>query len=331
MISQMRRCLARDWPGIVAVITSFACARAPEAAQSPPVTRADQRTAIDSLIAIVRREYVDSVVAVALADSLVRAQRAGSFANMTRDTLARALTSRLYSWSRDKHLAVRFEPAPAGVAPRPEADRAAAVRRTNAGVQHVEVLPGNVGYLNLTAFFRRREAEETLASAMRTLRDTDALIIDMRNNGGGSPETVALLLSYLVPGAKQPLFTIVHRKGQQQRYTSDSPLPAHHRSGRRLAVLTSARTFSGGEGFAYLVQDLGIGVVVGEVTAGAANPGQSIRLNDLLVATIPNGKVVSANRRANWEGTGVIPDHRVPADSAYERAYALVCARACNR
>ena len=314
------------------VIALLACATAAEsAAQSDGTARADQRRAIDSLIAVVRREYVDSAVAFSLADSLVQAQRVGTFANLTGESLARALTTYLYARSHDKHIGVRFEPARSASAPRPESDRAATVRRMNAGVQRVEILPGNVGYLDLTAFFRLAEAKETLASAMRTLRDTEALIIDVRNNGGGSPETVALLLSYLVPNAKQPLFTIEYRDGTRQQYVAANPLPRDHKKGRRLAVLTSQRTFSGGEGFAYLVQDLGIGEVIGEVTAGAANPGQSYRLSDELVANIPNGKVVSANRRANWEGTGVIPNQRVQADSAYARAYRLVCVRACNR
>jgi retinol-binding protein 3 len=314
------------------VIALFACATAGKsAAQSDGIARTDQRAAIDSLIAVVRREYVDSAVAFALADSLMHAQRDGAFANLTGESLARALTSHLYNQSHDKHIGVRFEPVRPASAPRPEADRAATVRRMNAGVRRVEVLPGNVGYLDLTAFFRPAEARETLASAMRTLRDTDALIIDVRNNGGGSPETVALLLSYLVPKAKQPLFTIQYRNGTRRQYVADDPLPRHNKRGRRLAVLTSQRTFSGGEGFAYLVQDLGIGEVIGEVTAGAANPGQSFRLSDDLVANIPNGKVASANRRANWEGTGVMPNHRVQADSAYALAYRLVCIRACNR
>ena len=316
-----------------AMVALFACATTAEStAQSEGTARANLSAAIDSLIGVVRREYVDSTVAFAMAESLVRAQRDGVFANLTGESLARALTNHLYVLSHDRHIGVRFEPAaPASKRP-PEAERrAASVRQMNAGVRGADILPGNVGYLNLTAFFRRAEAEKTLAAAMRTLRDTDALIIDMRNNGGGSPETVALLLSYLVPKAKQPLFTIEYRNGTRQEYVADNPLPRHHKSGRRLAVLTSQRTFSGGEGFAYLVQDLGLGVVVGEVTAGAANPGQSHRLNDELVANIPNAKVTSANRRANWEGTGVIPDHRVQADSAYSLAYQLVCVRACNR
>ena len=316
--------------GLGVAIALFACATAAESAAQSQRT-AGTAAAIDSLIAIVRREYMDSAVAFSLAESLAQAQRDGTFANLSGESLARALTNHLYQKSQDKHIGVRFEPAALASTRPPEAERrAATVRQMNAGVQRVEVLPGNVGYLNLTAFFRPAEAKETLAAAMRTLRDTDALIIDLRNNGGGSPETVALLLSYLVPRAKQPLFTIQYRDGRREQYASRSPLPAYHKSGRRLAVLTSQRTFSGGEGFAYLVQDLGIGEVIGEVTAGAANPGQSHRLNDELVANIPNGKVVSANRRGNWEGTGVIPNHRVPADSAHAVAHRLVCARACR-
>src|SRR5258708_15641373 len=145
----------------------------------------------------------------------------------------------------------------------------------------------------------------------------DALILDLRGNGGGSPETVALVASYLFDTLELPLFEIVPRSadGGQTYRTEAGSLP--DRDGRRpLYTLTSERTFSGGEGLAFILQERKRAEVVGETTAGAANPGRPYPLNARFAATVPNGKVQSAIRRANWEGTGVTPDVKTPATDA---------------
>jgi C-terminal processing protease CtpA/Prc len=86
-------------------------------------------------------------------------------------------------------------------------------------------------------------------------------------------------------------------------------------------VLTSSKTFSGGEGLAYILQEHRRAEIIGEITAGAANPGRTYRLNALFEVTVPNGKVVTSVRRSNWEGTGVTPDVIVPAGDALRVAH----------
>ena len=86
-------------------------------------------------------------------------------------------------------------------------------------------------------------------------------------------------------------------------------------------MLTSAKTFSGGEGLAFLLQELKRAVVIGEVTAGAANPGRPYPAGELFEITVPNGRVLSTIRRANWEGHGVTPDISVPAADAFRVAH----------
>ncbi len=181
------------------------------------------------------------------------------------------------------------------------------------GIQRVEILPGNIGYVNITWFYRPNEARQAISAAMQMLRNADALILDLRGNGGGSPETVALVASYLFDTLELPLFEIVPRSadGGQTYRTEAGSLP--DRDGRRpLYTLTSERTFSGGEGLAFILQERKRAEVVGETTAGAANPGRPYPLNARFAATVPNGKVQSAIRRANWEGTGVTPDVKTP-------------------
>src|SRR5207249_12047735 len=102
----------------------------------------------------------------------------------------------LFAFTRAKHLAVACLPARASVPATltgPEESRETAARRSNFGVQRVEILAGNVGYLNITSFYRPAEARDAVSGAMRMLRHADALILDLRANGGGSPDTVALV------------------------------------------------------------------------------------------------------------------------------------------
>lgn len=194
-------------------------------------------------------------------------------------------------------------------------------RRTNFGVQRVEVLAGNVGYLNLTWFYRLEEAREVISSAMQLLESADALILDMRENSGGSPETVALLASYLFDAPGLPLFEIVPRSGSGDQYNTLEPGVPERNGTRPVYVLTSRRTFSAGEGFAFILQERRRIAVVGEPTLGAANPGRSYPVSPRLEVMVPNSQVRTAMTGRNWEGVGVMPDMAVPAGDALRRAH----------
>lgn len=278
------------------------------------------RTAVGDIAAMVEREYMDAATGARLANALRRRLDEGQYAAATSpETLAAEVNRDLLSESQDKHLAVTVR---SFVEPASDAgSRADAVRRTNGGVQKVEILPGNVGYLNLTAFWRIEEARDAITDAMRLLRRADALILDMRQNGGGSPETVAFVAGFLFDDPGLPLFDIVARFGERTTYATPAPgLP--ERDGRRpVYVLTAARTFSGGEGLAYLLQERGRAEGVGERTAGAANAAGPHRVNAWLEVTVPNSRVETAITRSNWEGRGVAPEVAVVASEALRTAH----------
>jgi CubicO group peptidase (beta-lactamase class C family) len=279
------------------------------------------------LAATVSREYMDPIVAEHVAVVLRRRLAEGQYLNLTiPDVLAARLTYDLLLESRDKHLRVAVVSA-SDTPPAATANaRQDQVVRTNAGVQRVEILAGNVGYLNLTAFRRAEEARETIADAMRLLHRADALIIDLRQNGGGSPDTVALTAGYVFDEPALPLFQIFPRAGDPVAYATPAEPPAVRDGRRPVYVLTSSRTFSAGEGFAFLVQERGRAEVIGERTGGAANPGRSYRVHEFEV-TIPNGRVRSAISGGNWEGRGVLPDTEVAAADALTVAHARALKR----
>lgn len=280
---------------------------------------------INSLAAVVRREYLDADTAARVDTSLRQSLSQGRYASVrTLEALAALLTRDLFALTNDKHLAVALVPDKAN----PEESREAGGQRSNFGVQRVEILSGNVGYLNITAFYRPGEARAVISAAMRMLTNADALVVDLRGNKGGSVETVALVASYFFDTPGLPLFEVVPRSGKgARRFRAESgPLP--ERNGRRpVFVLTDERTFSGGEALAFILQEQHRAEVVGETTAGAANPGRPYPLNARLEVTVPNGRIQGAISSRNWEGGGVVPDVRASSSEAPRIAHARALRR----
>ena len=288
------------------------------------------KSTVESAADLIHREYFDPDLAAKLGAALRQWLAEDRYANLkTPEALASALTSDLDSFSHDKHLAVTVIPSNAdpahggGAYGGPGASkqsRAEAVRVSNAGVQRVEILSGNVGYLNVTSFVRPAEEAGAIAGAMHMLRNADAAILDMRDNSGGSPDTAALLASYFFDAPKLPLFEIVPRSGNIERYATETV--ADQNGKRPLYVLTSAHTWSAGEGVAFILQERHRAEIVGETTVGAANPGKPYPINTTFSITIPNSRVRSTVRGTNWEGVGVVPDTAVPASDALRVAQA---------
>ena len=276
-------------------------------------------TAVRAVADVFAREYFDAALGKTVAEEIERRLDGGRYANANVPAaLAQRLTTDFYELTKDKHIAVAL------ATPRAANSGGGGGRRnvpTTAGFRRTELIAGNIGVLDLAFFMRPIEHRDALAAAMQVLQPADALIVDMRANGGGSPETVALFISYLIEGTAQPLFEIVHRDGSKEIYRTPEEAPATPNARRPIYVLTSAKTFSAGEGLPFLLQELKRAIVIGEVTAGAANPGRAYPAGELLEITVPNGQVLSSIGRANWEGRGVTPDIIVPAAEAFGVAH----------
>ena len=245
---------------------------------------------------------------------------------------AAKLTEDLQAVNRDKHLKVWFSPE---VIPVPGANAAPtaeqkenykkSLSRANHGFARVEHLPGNIGYIDLRSFLDPELGAETVAAAMNFVANTDALIFDLRQNGGGDPAMVALIISYLFGDKPVHLHSIYVRvrNTTEEYWTKPNAVIGKRYDGKDIYVLTSNDTISGGEEFAYDLKNLKRATIVGETTAGAANPGRVFRLSDHFSAFIARGHVTNAISKTNWEGTGVDPDVKVPNELALKTAHAL--------
>lgn len=295
------------------------------------IDAATRAKVIDAAIASLHKLYVFPEVAKQIEAAIRKQVAAKKYDALTSGiAFAEALTQDLQAVSHDKHMRMQFSPDPIpdrkpDAAPTPaEQDRFRhQMKFWNGGFQKVERLDGNIGYVRLDAFAPVSEAAARMAAAMTFVADTDALIIDLRWNGGGDPATVALLVSYLYDTEDaQHVNDIYWRPDNSTRQFWTSPDVSGRRFPKKpVYVLTSKRTFSGAEEFAYDVQSLKRGTLVGETTGGGAHPGGPEKLHAHFSLNIPRGRAINPITKTNWEGVGVKPGVEVASDKALDVAY----------
>ena len=239
------------------------------------------------------------------------------------EVFARALTDHLQDVSHDKHLRVlNANGGGANFATRldPEMNRLLSAKR-NYGFEKIERLSGNIGYLDLRGFEDPSAARDTVTAAMTFLTNTDALIFDLRQNGGGSPQMVALISSYLFDKPVH-LNSIYDRPSNSTReFWTQAEVPGKHYGDKPVFVLTSKRTFSAAEEFTYNLKNLKRATIIGETTGGGAHPVSPRRLGTQFIITVPMARSINPITKTNWEGTGVTPDIAVNAEQALKVAH----------
>jgi hypothetical protein len=280
--------------------------------------------AVDRAGGLVAERYVFEDVAHQVQGVLA----AGRYPADDLPALADQVTRDLQSVNGDRHLRLRHhaEPIPEqwdDAAQDAEFARAAATHL--GGVARVDRLEGNVAHLALAPVLYPVElVGATLTAALQLVAGADALLLDLRDNRGGDPRTVALICGYLL-AEDSLLVTMQHRDPAETRQSwSPAYVPGPRFGGTKpLYVLVSSITFSGAEELAYDLQQLRRSPVVGERTRGGAHPCESFRVHPHLELTVPIARAVGATTGTNWEGTGVTPDIEVPAPEALPTAHRL--------
>jgi len=316
---------------LVVCLAPFGNAFAQEGPRTAKIDAAGRHAVIASLVKQLHSQYVFPDVAKSVGDALLAKDAAGGY-TAAADTaaFAEALSTDLRTLGQDRHFRVHFAP---GVDPRPASEKPsteqlAAMReemaRFSYGIQRVERLEGNVGYLELRGFGPTDIVAGAYTSAMTLLSGTDALILDLRRNNGGEPESVAYLLSHFFAASDPRHLNDIYARPEDttRQYWTLPTVGVHY--DKPVYVLTSPRTFSGGEECAYDFQTQGRGTLVGETTGGGANPGDDVALGRGFVAFIPNGRAINPITKTNWEHVGVKPDIAVPAADALKTAHAAI-------
>jgi retinol-binding protein 3 len=322
----------------LAAFTLATPARAQFAPGSPddPDTPIDARTkaaVIESLAVAVRDLYVFPDQGAALAKVLRQRHARHEYDRISSsEEFADSLLAHMQATTHDRHMRVHYRYEPLPVRP-PDEERAPTEeerrrqlegeRLRNFGFERVQRLAGNVGYLDLRFFSGLPEAHATAIAAMNFLANSDAIIIDLRRNGGGDPKLLQTVITYFVaPGDRLHINDFYLRDGDRtEQFWSAAQVPGPRLNGKPLAVLVSGNTGSCAEEFAYDVQTHRLGTLYGATTAGAANPGGMVRLSEHLAAFIATGRAVNPVTKTNWEGVGVKPDVAVPPEDALREAH----------
>lgn len=311
---------------LVAVL--FCCTLA--TAQEDALTAEYKQAAIERLNQLMNDRYVFPDVAKATEAHLLEQWEAGHFDQFTEDeSFAEALTESVQSINKDKHMRIWANPVYEAPPNTPEhrieeqlarMDRS---RRGNYGFSSVQVLEGNVGYLDLRGFAGLENGKAHADAAMKLLGRTDAVIFDLRKNGGGSPRMVQYLCSFFFD-EKVHLNSLYWRQGDEtEEFWTLDEVGGNRMPDVPLFIITSGRTFSGAEEFSYNMQTRERATLIGETTGGGANPGGSVSINENLRVFIPVGRAINPVTKTNWEGVGVVPEVKVEQEAAYDKALAL--------
>lgn len=291
----------------------------PDRAQSVPFDQTTVRKVIGGIAVELREAYVFPDTGAQAADALVKALDANAYADVTDPAqFARQLTEQLQAITKDSHMRVIFgSPFRNQSPPATPQDAGFAVKR----------LDGNIGYIHLARFVPPELFNPAANGAMRDLSDTAALIIDMRDNGGGHPASVAYLVSFFLdPDKPTHINDLIWRDRGTSTFRTESfwssPTPVSY-LGKPIYVLVGPKTYSAGEEFAYDMQVLKRATVVGEKTRGGANPGGLNDLGSDLFVVVPTGRAENPVTRSNWGGTGVRPDILAALEATQQTAVAL--------
>lgn len=310
---------------LLSVVPQAAVAASPASVGSTEVTKV-----INASIDHLRTGYVFPEKVPIIEKKLRASLAAGRYDSILPEAFADRVTEDLRAAVHDKHLGLTYSASPLPLSDTADDSAARAamqarMARRNFGFASAAVAPGNVGVLKITGFAPPAMAGATLAAAMNFLRNTDGLVLDLTGNGGGNGETVALLLSYFVP-PRTHLNDLFDRKTEsiKQMWSSGYVSGGPYDAGKPLVVAVDADTISAGEEVAYDLKTLKRATIVGEQTAGGANPGQDERIDDHFELFVPSGRAINPVTHTNWEGIGVSPDVRVKGTLAVERAAQLI-------
>lgn len=301
-----------------------------------PMTAAEQKQVIDKAFVLLKANYIFPGKVKSMETVIYKKEAAGVYAKFTTaEDFIKTLNTDLETLSNDRHVNIFYDPVrvaqiDAEAKNGPAATPAYAPRFLqrakfeNYMVRKAERLDGNVGYLKFNAFVDLALSKPTLVAAMNFLHNSSALIIDLRQNGGGDAATCGFLLAYFLPDST---LLSQRRSGANKEltysYTAKDAAIQKFENGVPLYILTARRTSSAAEAFAYTLQAYKRAVVVGDTTNGEANPGYLFSLNSEMYIMIPAFENVNPVTKTNWQGRGVAPDVKVAADKALTMAQAM--------
>lgn len=284
---------------------------------------------VEKIRGLLEEKYVIPERAKKYAEEFRKQNRSGSY-----DTLKDAsgfvdrVTQDLQAITGDKHIRLRrIEPSDIGE--KIESALHHPVRlfilrnKENAGFFKLEWIDGKIGYLDIRRFYSPPESKDLFVAAMRFLANANAIIIDLRENQGGSTDILPYLFRYFIDYPAQLTGNYVREEDFLQESWISKDVEGKLLTTVPLFLLTSQKTFSAAEWFAYDMKVRKRATIVGEPTGGGAHSVDLFKIDDQFEIYIPTSRAVNPITGGNWEGTGVIPDVPVLSGTALDKAIEL--------
>ena len=295
----------------------------------------DKKEIVFKVASIVKEKYLFEEVGEKMSKQVLSQFQMGQYDSLHQvKAFCSQLTSDLRAINNDKHLFVFYSPDEAcevkaykKLLPENEINQInksiyEAERRENFGFKKIEILNGNIGYFKLDYFSSPDIFDEKLIGVMNFLSNTDAIIIDLRDNGGG--EGSSLLSSYFLPKQEILLGSSCCRDTTQNTYSKTTlDIPGKRLTDIGLYILTSSNTFSAAEAFAYNMKSLNRAIIIGEKTKGGAHPIDVLIVTGDILMQIPICESYNPITKTNWEGVGVKPDIEASSETAFRKAHVI--------
>ncbi len=285
---------------------------------------------IDSVTQALNEIYVFPDVAKEMEKHLRQQYKKKAYKDLTSlMEFAQKLTKDLQEISHDKHLWVRFasDELLAGfegdtLTDEQKRRELEERRRDNFCFKEIKLLEGNIGYIDFRCFSDAADAGPTAVAAMNFLAHADAIIFDLRQNGGGSPSMIQLISSYFFNEPVHLNSFYIRKSDSTHQFWTHSYVQGPRLSDVDIYVLTSSYTFSGAEEFTYNLKNMERATIIGETTGGGAHPIEIKAFHNLNVGmSLPFGRAVNPVTGTNWEGTGITPHIAVPQEQALDLAH----------
>ncbi len=322
--------------GLVLLVASlWALPLAAQETSLKPVSFTERNTIIDSISALVARYYIDPEIGKKIVNHIASKHKKGNYSSLTDPAiLADSLTSDLRAINGDLHMSMMYK------APRKQSTKDKGPIEVNSsgiwsnyGLSQVSVLQGNIGYLKIKHFTRHNYLEAikpAIKSSFELLQHTDAIVVDVRDNGGGFEEMVAHYISYFFD-LKKPIHLSDYRctlHNHTYGISTDPKISGPKLPKTKVYVLVNAHTGSAAESFAYVLKHLQRATIIGETTAGAGNGASEHEINSRFSLLLSSEETINAITKTSFEKVGVIPHIKTTSKEAYNEAYKLALTHA---
>lgn len=293
----------------------------------------EKKVVVDSIAKFMKEKYVFPDVGETIGTLVKENFEKGVYDSITDyREFASKLTDDLQSINHDRHIGLRYAPEYIAMYKKRLADsnnreledyEKMMREYNNFNFKEIKILPGDIGYLKLNSFTDAAFAGPTAVATMNFLAHTKALIIDLTDNGGGSPSLIQLITSYFFEEPEHLNSFYIREGDKTEQYWTLPYVPGPKMTKTDLYILTSSYTFSGAEEFTYNLKNMKRATVVGETTGGGAHPVDRYLINDNFGISIPFGRAINPITKTNWEGTGIEPDVKAVKDKAFGIAYEM--------